>query len=126
MTIFIIITYSNNFSNEVVKYFKSQNVCNHFNFYFLPIGLDENDEEIILTKIHEKINEFKNVDTIAIFSDAGLPTKFAKRILIKDPNISFYRSTGSIIENGFLTYMMLNTKAPKETIETVLDCKIDK
>lgn len=126
MTILIIITYNLRFSNEIIEYFKTQNICNGYKFTFLPIGLDEGNEEEILTKIYKKIKSYKSVETVISFADAGLPTKLAKRIEIKDENIRYYRSKGSLIENGYLTYLMTNTRAPKEIIEQVIDTKIEK
>ncbi|MBD5423394.1 MAG: hypothetical protein HDR43_02775 [Mycoplasma sp.] len=126
MIIFIVITYKINFSQEIISYFKSQNICNGYNFNFIPIGLDEGDDEEILNKIYKKLNDIKNLETVVVFSDVGLPTKLAKRIEIKDNNIELFRAKGSLIENGYLSYIMLNTKAPKETIEQVINDKIEK
>ena len=126
MTILIIVTYKIDFSNEVIKYFKSQNMCNNYKFSFLPVGLDQGSKQEIIDNINEKLNNFKSLKTVVVFSDAGLPVKLAKRIKIKDPNVKLFRSKSSLIENGFLTYIMLNTQAPVETIEKVIDEKIEK
>ena len=126
MTILIIVTYKIDFSNEIIKYFKSQNMCNSYKFSFLPVGLDQGSKQEIIDNINEKLNNFKSLKTVVVFSDAGLPVKLAKRIKIKDPNVKLFRSKSALIENGFLTYIMLNTQAPVETIEKVIDEKIEK
>lgn len=126
MTILIVITYKLNFSNEVISYFKSQNICNIYNFNFLPVGLDEGPEDKILNTIYNRLRDIKNLNTVVVFSDAGLPTKLAKRIEMENKEINFFRSKGSLIENGFLAYIMLNTRAPIETIEDAISDPIEK
>ncbi len=126
MIVFLIITYKLHFSQEIIKYFKSQNMCNGFNFTFLPIGLDQGDEKDILIQIDQKISELKRTENVVIFSDAGLSTKLAKQVNLSNPNIKLFRSKGSLIENGYLTYIMLNTKAPIQVIEQIINEPIEK
>ena len=59
MTLFVIITNKLYFSQEIIKYFKTQNMCNTFNFVFLPIGLDQGSEKEILKIINDRVNELK-------------------------------------------------------------------
>lgn len=126
MTILILITYKLRFSNEIVSYFKEQNICNTYNFNFLPVGLDEGPEEKILNTITNRLRDIRNLNNVIIFSDVGLPTKLAKRIEVESPDIKLFRAKGSLVENGFLTYIMLNTKAPIETIDNVMNDIIEK
>lgn len=126
MTIFIVLTYKVNFSNQIIEYFKSLNPVNHFNFNFFAVGLDQSKEEHIVRSIIDRIDRNSKIDTIAIFSDVGNPSKVAKRLKFKNKNITILRSEGSIIENGYLTYMMLNTKTPIESVKTILNKKIEK
>lgn len=127
MTIFIVITNELEFSEHIIRYWKNQNICNGYKFQFLATGLDEGREEDILNKIYKFIDEHKNVKQIAIFSDAGLSTNLAKRIhLDEGRNIKILRSKGSLIENGFLSYIMLNTGAPEETFDSILNDYINK
>ncbi len=126
MTLFLIITNKLSFSQEIIKYFKSQNMCNTFNFIFLPIGLDQGNEKEILKIINDRVNELKKIETVVVFSDAGLSTKLAKQINLDNPQIKLFRSKGSLIENGYLTYIMLNTKVPIQIIEQIIEEKIDK
>ncbi len=126
MTLFLIITNKLCFSQEIIKYFKSQNMCNTFNFIFLPIGLDQGNEKEILKITNDRVNELKKIETVVVFSDAGLSTKLAKQINLDNPQIKLFRSKGSLIENGYLTYIMLNTKVPIQIIEQIIEEKIDK
>lgn len=125
MTILLIITYKLDFSNQVIEYFKSKNICNGFKFSFLSAGVDEGYEDEVLNNIYKKLDNFKSVETIVILSDAGIPTKIAKRIKYKDET-KIFKSKNSLIENGFLTYLMLNTKIPVEAIEKVINENIEK
>lgn len=126
MTLFLIITNKLYFSQEIIKYFKTQNMCNTYNFSFLPIGLDQGDEKEILKMINERIIELRKIEVVVVFSDAGLSTKLAKQINLDNPNIKLFRSKGSLIENGYLTYIMLNTKVPLQIVEEIINEKIDK
>lgn len=126
MTIFIVLTYKVSFSNQIIDYFKSLNPINHFHFNFFGVGLDQSKEEHIIKSIVDRIDRNQKVENVVIFSDVGNPTKVAKRLKFKNKDITVLRSNGSIIENGFLTYMMLNTKTPIESVRTILDKKIEK
>lgn len=127
MTIFITITNELHFSNEIIKYWKNQNICNGYKFSFLPVGLDEGKDEKILNKIYDFVNNHRNIKNVVVFSDAGLSTKLAKRIHFdQDKGINLFRSKGALIENGFLSYIMLNTSAPESTFNSILDDYIDK
>lgn len=127
MTIFITITNELQFSNEIIKYWKNQNNCNGYKFLFLPIGLDEGKEEKILNKIYDFVYSHQNTKNVVVFSDAGLSTKLAKRIHFdQDSGINLFRSKGALIENGFLSYIMLNTSAPESTFDSILNDYIDK
>ena len=55
MTILIIVTYKIDFSNEIIKYFKSQNMCNSYKFSFLPVGLDQGSKQEIIDNINRRI-----------------------------------------------------------------------
>ena len=126
MTLFVIITNKLYFSQEIIKYFKTQNMCNTFNFVFLPIGLDKDSEKEILKIINDRVNELKKTEVVVVFSDAGLSTKLAKQINLENPEIKLFRSKGSLIENGYLTYIMSNTKVPNQIVEQIINENIDK
>ena len=126
MTLFVIITNKLYFSQEIIKYFKTQNMCNTFNFVFLPIGLDRGSEKEILKIINDRVNELKKTEVVVVFSDAGLSTKLAKQINLENPEIKLFRSKGSLIENGYLTYIMSNTKVPNQIVEQIINENIDK
>lgn len=126
MTLFVIITNKLYFSHEIIKYFKTQNMCNTFNFVFLPIGLDQGSEKEILKIINDRVNELKKIEVVVVFSDAGLSTKLAKQINLENPEIKLFRSKGSLIENGYLTYIMSNTKVPTQIVEQIINENIDK
>ena len=126
MTLFVIITNKLYFSQEIIKYFKTQNMCNTFNFVFLPIGLDKGRKKEILRIINDRVNELKKIEVVVVFSDAGLSTKLAKQINLENPEIKLFRSKGSLIENGYLTYIMSNTKVPNQIVEQIINENIDK
>ena len=120
MNVMIIVTNKIKFSNDIISYFKEMNLQNYSHLTFIPIGLDEGSEEQILESIYERINQIKFLNIITIFSDLGLPNQFSKRIKVNIPNINVLYSNGSLIEKGFLTYMLLNTGAPLDTIEKMI------
>lgn len=120
MNVMIIVTNKIKFSNDIISYFKEMNLQNYSHLTFIPIGLDEGSEEQILESIYERINQIKFLNIITIFSDLGLPNQFSKRIKVNIPNVNVLYSNGSLIEKGFLTYMLLNTGAPLDTIEKMI------
>ncbi len=126
MTIFIVITNDYRFSNEIIRYFRMQNLCNDYKLVFIAIGLNEGSDQFILNKLYSQLSEFRTIENIVIFSDIGLPTKFSKKIMIVNSNIKVYWAKGSLIENGYLTYIMLNTSAPIETYNSIMNEKIEK
>lgn len=117
----MIITHKAEFSNQIIEYFKSLNPINNFNFSFLPVGLDNRDEEIIINQVLEQIAEDPRLTIVVIFADLGLPTKLAYRIRDKKHDVQVVLAKGSIIENAYLAYLMLNTKAPIEAVLEILD-----
>lgn len=126
MILSLIITYKKEFSIQLIEYFKSLNPINNFYFNFLPVGLDESDEEELLENITSTIENNTKIETVVVFADVGLPSKFARRIKFKTDKIKVLISKGSLVENGFLSYMLLNTKAPIETIEEIIDKDLKK
>lgn len=127
MILFVVITNKYDFSIQVIEYFKSQNITNHHWLLFYPIGLDKQKEEYALDNLKEYLSKHPRVETMVLFSDVGAPTNVAK-IIEKDVDIkqNVVRSLGSLIENGFLAYLMLNTKAPIESTESIINKIIDK
>lgn len=123
MVLLLMITYKIEFSNQIINYFKSLNPINNFYLSFMPIGLDEMEESKLLDLVIKKIDNNPKIESIVVFADVGLPTKFAKRIQLKKRDIKIIISKGSIIENGFLSYLLLNTKAPIESVEMIIDDK---
>lgn len=117
----MIITHKAEFSNQIIEYFKSLNPINNFNFSFLPVGLDNRDEEVIINQVLEQIAEDPRLTIVVIFADLGLPTKLAYRIRDKKHDVQVVLAKGSIIENAYLAYLMLNTKAPIEAVLEILD-----
>ena len=117
----MIITHKAEFSNQIIEYFKSLNPINNFNFSFLPVGLDNRDEEVIINQVLEQIAEDPRLTIVVIFADLGLPTKLAYRIRDKKHDVQVFLAKGSIIENAYLAYLMLNTKAPIEAVLEILD-----
>lgn len=117
----MIITHKAEFSNQIIEYFKSLNPINNFNFSFLPVGLDNRDEEVIINQVLEQIAEDPRLTIVVIFADLGLPTKLAYRIRDKKHDVQVVLAKGSIIENAYLAYLMLNTKAPIESVLEILD-----
>lgn len=127
MILFVIITNKYEFSIQIIEYFKSQNITNHHWLLFYPIGLDKQKEVDAAENLKDYLSKHPKIETVVLFSDVGSPTNVAKRIE-KEPNIKqkILRSQGSLIENGYLAYLMLNTKAPLESIKSILDKIIDK
>ena len=117
----MIITHKAEFSNQIIEYFKSLNPINNFNFSFFPVGLDNRDEEVIINQVLEQIAEDPRLTIVVIFADLGLPTKLAYRIRDKKHDVQVVLAKGSIIENAYLAYLMLNTKAPIEAVLEILD-----
>ena len=72
------------------------------------------------------MNELNKIEVVVVFSDAGLSTKLAKQINLENPEIKLFRSKGSLIENGYLTYIMSNTKVPNQIVEQIINENIDK
>lgn len=126
MVLSLIITYKLAFSNQIVDYFKSLNPINNFYYNFWPIGLDEMNEDMLLKTISDRIDNNNKIEIVVVFADIGLPMKLAKRIKIKNRNVKLIISKGSLIENGYLSYMLLNTKAPIESVELVVDKHLNK
>lgn len=126
MTVFVVITYKLSFSSQIIEYFKELNPLNNFCFVFLPIGLDMDKESLIIEKAIKKIESYSKLENVVIFSDVGTPAKLAKRIKIKKENVKIICSKGSLIENGYLTYLMMNTRTPIEIVEKITDKNIEK
>ena len=125
MNVFVVITYSEIFSNQIVDYFKSLNPINHHQFCFITAGAD-NDEEVVIKNINSKLEEIRNLENVVVFSDAGIPAKMARRIKIKKEGVEIIRSQGSLIENGYLTFLVLNTRAPIEVVKDIINKQIEK
>lgn len=127
MQVLLLITYSTKFGNEIIEYFKLQNPHSiGHKTTLISIGIDQKSDEDVLQEIYEKLNSINSLTTIVIFSDAGIPTKISKRIQWSDENVQLYKAKGSLVENGFLTYMMLNTRAPKETFDSIMNDIVEK
>ncbi len=127
MVVFVIISYDLDFSNNVIKYFESLNPRNQHRLTFIPVGIEKNlREHEIINDITKKIQEFRNVDNVIIFTDQGAPYKLGKRIELKDKKIKVHLAKGSLIENGYLAYLLLNTKSPEELVDNLLNDRLDK
>lgn len=122
----IIITHKLDFSNQIISYFQSINPLNAYNLSLIGFGLDENDDELSkqAKKIADKLIKDTKLKQVVIFSDLGYPSQLAKRIKFDNPEIQVLLSEGNLIENGYLTYILLNTKAPIEVISEVINRNI--
>ena len=121
----MIITNKLNFSINIIDYFQSMNPLNSFNLSLIPIGLDQNESKIdLINEINKNLEKDPKLKMVVIFSDLGSPREIAKQIKSDNPDLKIICSNGNLIENSFLTYILLNTKAPFETIKEVVDKNI--
>lgn len=121
----MIITNKLNFSINIIDYFQSMNPLNSFNLSLIPIGLDQNESKTdLINEINKNLEKDPKLKMVVIFSDLGSPREIAKQIKSDNPDLKIICSNGNLIENSFLTYILLNTKAPFETIKEVVDKNI--
>lgn len=121
----MIITNKLNFSINIIDYFQSMNPLNSFNLSLIPIGLDQNESKTdLINEINKNLEKDPKLKMVIIFSDLGSPREIAKQIKSDNPDLKIICSNGNLIENSFLTYILLNTKAPFETIKEVVDKNI--
>ncbi|MGL4183776.1 MAG: hypothetical protein ACRCRP_01440 [Metamycoplasmataceae bacterium] len=119
----IFITSYKNFSLAIKEYFYKKNNVKNEIIFFDCFGIDEDSEESIYNFLLKK--RINSVEKIIIFSDLGNSYEMAKKLVKKNPDI-FHLADGSLIESGFLSYLMLNTSAPIESINKFIDNPVGK
>lgn len=121
----MIITNKLDFSIHIIDYFQSMNPLNAFNLSLIPIGLDQNEsKDELMGEINKNFEKDPKLKMVVIFSDLGSPREIAKEIKSDNPELKLICSNGNLIENAFLTYILLNTRAPVEAIKEVLEKNI--
>lgn len=116
----VIVTHKYDFSNQIIGYFQALNPLNGFNLTVLPVGLDEQSEPELALKVERELIRDTKIKHVFIFADLGQPSKFAQRITIANPAIRITYARGNLIENAYLAYIMLNTKAPLEAVMMII------
>ena len=116
----VIVTHKYDFSNQIIGYFQALNPLNGFNLTVLPVGLDEQSEPELALKVERELIRDTKIKHVFIFADLGQPSQFAQRITIANPAIRITYARGNLIENAYLAYIMLNTKAPLEAVMMVI------
>ncbi|MGL5521939.1 MAG: hypothetical protein ACRDAW_01550 [Metamycoplasmataceae bacterium] len=119
----VFITSYKKFSLAIKEYFYKKNNVKNEIIFFDCFGLDEDSEEAIYNFLIKK--RTNSIDKIIIFSDLGNSYEVAKNLLKKNPNL-FWLADGSLIESGFISYLMLNTSAPIDSIEKFINNPVGK
>lgn len=118
---FILITDNEEFSLTIKKYFIEKSKIKKENIDFLCFGTDKQDKEFII-KSFKSTRFAKTRENIkfVIFSDLGDSFKIAKQIK-EELDDEIYISNSSIIESGYIVFLLLNSYAPFESIKKFID-----
>ncbi|MGL5520303.1 MAG: hypothetical protein ACRDBR_02630 [Metamycoplasmataceae bacterium] len=119
----VFITSYKKFSLAIKEYFYKKNNVKNEIIFFDCFGMDEDDEETIYNFLVKKRSS--SVEKIIIFSDLGNSYEVAKNLLKRNPEL-FWLADGSLIESGFISYLMLNTSAPIESINKFINNPVGK
>ncbi|MDK2819823.1 MAG: hypothetical protein KFW07_03225 [Mycoplasmataceae bacterium] len=110
----IIITNKIEFSNNIKDYFQSLSPINFNNIKLFTYGVDVSDFKSINQDIVNVINLHEKVEYFFMISDFGTSSNISKEINVINEKIHWCK--GSIIENGYLLYKLVNGGAPIESI----------
>ncbi|MGL4343224.1 MAG: hypothetical protein ACRCRZ_01460 [Metamycoplasmataceae bacterium] len=122
---FILITHQKEFTKNIKDYFLLKNNIKTENVYFHCFGLDYDNFDDILNYMNEFWEKKPKINQAIIFTDLGESYKIGKKLVENNKN-QFILAKTSILENGYLVYILLNTKAPFKTIEPFIEKWIDK
>lgn len=117
----ILITKEEEFSKRIKKYFLEKGKIKKENIEFLCYGTDKNNKESIIAHFsNTRVAKSRNDEIkYVIFSDLGDAYKVAKQIH-KEYKDKSYLSNSSIIESGYIVFLLLNSFAPFESVKYFL------
>lgn len=124
---YTLITDNVSFSLKIRKYFLEKGKIKHKNVDFNCFGLDEKkDAKEILNTIQNTafVKSKENVKYI-IFTDIGPSFELGKQMYELDSK-NVLLSNSSVLESGFLAYIMANTFAPLKSIMKFIEHPIHK